>query len=97
MSPSLQKKLTYFYFKQINKKPIQTSSKLKLMHNNEKICFLLSFNLKKLTYINSFMVFIAILYILSSKLDKVTSMYNLLCLSMENTMIKKHYVMKMIS
>jgi hypothetical protein len=42
------------------------------------------------------MVFIVILYIPSSNLDKVTSMYNLLCLNMENAMIKKTYVMKMI-
>lgn len=91
-----KKNLTYFYFKQINKKPIQTIWKLKLMHSNEKISFLLSFGLKKLTYINSFMVFIVILNILSSNLDKVTSMYNLLCLNTENTMIKKTYVMKMI-
>ncbi len=66
------------------------------MHNNAKICYLLSFNLKIIMYINCFMVFIDILYVLSCKLDKVTSMYNLLCLNMENKMIEKTYVMKMI-
>jgi hypothetical protein len=62
----------------------------------KKHVFFSSFNLNKLMYINCFMVFIVILYIPSSNLDKVTSMYNLLCLNMENAMIKKTYVMKMI-